>query len=248
MKILITNDDGINSPGLQKLAFRLRKEHDVWVVAPRDEKSACSHSLTLHNTIKLKKTGDQDYSCWGTPVDCVLTAILGIVPGDIDMVISGPNLGPNIGTDVIYSGTAAGARQAALMGKPAVAASIFTYSPPYNCDFPVEFIARNCLNFKNSWTPDHFLNINFPNNINDRAEVSITTPSKRLYKDKLTTYEAPDGCLYTFIVGDGYNTFASEADDYSALQQNKIAISPVFLFPQSPEDWQKYKKIKYWEG
>jgi 5'-nucleotidase len=143
LKILLTNDDGIDSTGLRQLQTALQREHDVWVVAPDSNRSGSSHSITLGNPTKFSKRGEREYASGGTPADCVLHACLGLVPVEIDMVVAGINLGPNLGTDIVYSGTAAAARQGAFLLKPAVACSLSTYHPPYYLDFPVEFMVRN---------------------------------------------------------------------------------------------------------
>jgi 5'-nucleotidase len=124
MRLLLTNDDGIHSDGIQALIRGLEGAHEVWVVAPSVEASGGSHSITLHDVLKIRRLSDRRFSCRGTPADCVMVALLGLVPADIDLVISGINHGPNLGTDILYSGTAAGARQGALMGVPSVALSV----------------------------------------------------------------------------------------------------------------------------
>ena len=143
MRILLTNDDGISHFNLQILGKRLLEEHDVWIIAPEDQRSACSHSITLRGPIILKKQGERTYACSGTPVDCVMVALNGFLPVDIDIVISGINSGPNLGTDIIYSGTAGAARQAALMEKPGLAVSVCTRENSNPLSSHVEFIAQN---------------------------------------------------------------------------------------------------------
>ena len=125
MRILLTNDDGIESPSLKFLAERLRKKHEIWIIAPDAEKSGSSHSITIKKWLKYTKIDKMVYKCSGTPVDCIILGILHLIKNKIDMVISGPNIGANLGTDIIYSGTAAAARQAALMGIPALASSLY---------------------------------------------------------------------------------------------------------------------------
>ena len=132
MRILLTNDDSIASEGIKALISALSPAHDVWVVAPETEKSGGSHSITLRDSVRVRMVGEQRFSCRGTPADCVMIAVLGLVPRDIELVISGINHGPNLGTDILYSGTAAGARQSALMGIPSVALSIGAYVPPFD--------------------------------------------------------------------------------------------------------------------
>lgn len=125
MRILLTNDDGVEAPGLAALAEALRPDHEVWIVAPSSERSAQSHSLTMHKPLRLHGKGERRYSVTGTPADCVylgLHHVLAAMPPDV--VVSGVNAGTNLGNDVHYSGTVAGAREACLQGFPAVAVSL----------------------------------------------------------------------------------------------------------------------------
>jgi len=124
MRLLVSNDDGIDSPGLLTLAETLRAEHDVWVVAPRFEQSSKSHSLSLHDPLRIDEVGEQMYSVTGTPADCVYVAIHDLMPDRPDVVVSGINAGTNLGSDVHYSGTVAAAREGALQGLPAIAVSL----------------------------------------------------------------------------------------------------------------------------
>jgi 5'-nucleotidase len=245
MTLLLTNDDGIDSESLMALAARLRKEHDVWVVAPATQMSACSHSITLNGAIKTRKKGEQDFACWGTPADCVMISFLGFLPRVPDMIISGINWGPNIGTDIIYSGTAAGARQGAFLGKPSVAASMYSYAPPFHYGYAVEFIARNLDIFRQNWSPDHFLNINFPNLKGEKPGVAVTFPSRRIYNDTLETYNGPDGCQYNFFGGEYPVSIPEKDSDHDVLERGKISISPVFLHPQNHDSWEKYHDLTF---
>lgn len=131
MKILLTNDDGIKSLGLRALQDVLGGEHEVWTVAPDRERSGSSHCISIKNPVRFHQVEERQFACGGTPADCVLFSCLGALPERPDLVISGINLGPNIGTDIIYSGTAAAARQAALMDIPAVAISQATFTAPF---------------------------------------------------------------------------------------------------------------------
>src|SRR5579864_4345349 len=99
MRILLTNDDGIGSPGLHALEEALGASHEVWVVAPESEKSGGSHAITIHDSIRFRAAGERRFSCRGTPADCVMAAVMGLVPGSIECVISGINPGHNLGTD-----------------------------------------------------------------------------------------------------------------------------------------------------
>jgi 5'-nucleotidase len=233
MRVLIVNDDGIGSLGLRTLEQALLPGNEVWVVAPETEKSGGSHSITLRDTVRLRAAGERRFSCRGTPADCVLVAVLGIVAGPIDIVLSGINHGPNLGTDILYSGTAAGARQGALMGIPSVALSVNAYVPPFDFEGPARFVGRNLDVFRQLWTDDHFLNINFPNSGCCSASPLITFPSRRIYRDRLETYTAHTGDIFCFLTGEYPQAHEEEGSDCQVVTAGNISISPVHAHPRN---------------
>lgn len=241
MKILLTNDDGIDSPGLRLLQKALQDEHEVWVVAPDSNRSGSSHSITLGNPTKFTKRGQREYVSAGTPADCVLHACLGVVPVEIDMVVAGINLGPNLGTDIVYSGTAAAARQGAFLRKPAVACSLSAYQPPYYLDFAVNFMIRNLTMIRDLWSEDHFLNINFPNR-ETPAEPVITIPTRRIYEDELVRFTSPQGDLYSFIGGQIPGGMMEEASDFGAVEAGYASLSPILIHPTNHEVEERYRE------
>lgn len=243
MRILLTNDDGVDSPGLRTLADRLSEEHEVWVVAPESERSGTSHSISLHNAVRVREIQERFYSCAGTPADCVLFSVLGSLLEAPDLVVSGINLGPNLGTDIIYSGTVAAARQGALMGYPSVAVSVDGNTPPFHFEAAADFVARNGDTFVELWTDDHFLNINFPNFDKSDYHVVITHPSRRLYRDRAVSFIAPNHDIYYFLEG---NLIESEADDGSdsyVVSRGDVSVSPVFLHPIRHVDHSAYEGV-----
>ena len=134
MTVLLTNDDGIDSAGLEALRSHLSVHHDVWTVAPDGERSAMSHYITVRDPIRCREIGKQIYKSSGSPADCVIVGMVGGFATKPDIVVSGINIGPNLGTDIVLSGTVAAARQAAFMGVPGIAVSINTYSPPFHLE------------------------------------------------------------------------------------------------------------------
>ena len=204
MKILLTNDDGFNSAGLLSLREYL-KEHELWVVAPDGERSGTSHSITIKDPVRFTKVSDKEFTCSGTPADCVLFSILGAITVKPDFVVSGINIGPNLGTDIVYSGTAAAARQAAFMGIPACAVSINSFSKPFFFETAASFVANNLDLLRDLWSEDHFININVPN-INGKIDVAITHPSRRIYRDQAASFTAPGGRRYFFLQGNVIDT------------------------------------------
>jgi 5'-nucleotidase len=241
LNILLTNDDGIESPGLQLLHKTLQEEHEVWVVAPDSNRSGSSHSITLGNPTKFSKHAEREYASGGTPADCVLHACLGLIPVEIDMVVAGINLGPNLGTDIVYSGTAAAARQGAFLGKPAVACSLSTYQPPYYLDFAVKFMTDNIKTIRDLWSEDHFLNINFPNR-NEPAEPVVTIPTRRIYEDELVRFTSPQGDLYSFIGGQIPGGMMEEGSDLAAVEAGYASLSPILIHPANHEVEERYRE------
>jgi len=219
------------SPGILTLKEALEKKHEVWVSAPDRERSGTSHSITLHEPVRFRKKEERMYECTGSPADTVLYALLGALPMKPELIISGINRGPNLGTDIIYSGTAAAARQGALMGIPSIAVSAAPLEPPYPFVEAARFIADNIDILYGLWGSDHFVNINFPAASQQGYPVEITHPSRRIYSDKADGCASPNGDVYYFLTGDPIHAREEEGSDWNAIQAGKISISPVYLHP-----------------
>ena len=245
MTILLTNDDGIDSPGLLSLYDKLNPDHNVWIMAPDGDRSGKSQSITLKDAIRTNHVSDKAFSCSGTPANCVAIAMLGAVPDKIDLVISGINLGPNLGTDIIYSGTAAAARQAALNNCPGVAVSLTKHRAPFDFDTTSDFIAANVDMFVELWTDDHFININVPHQIREDYSVEITHPSRRMYEDKLVKFISPNKDTYYFLMGTGIASSDLKGEDSSAILDGNISLSPIYLHPVNHKEDELYKSAAY---
>jgi 5'-nucleotidase len=246
MRILLVNDDGVGSPGLAALSEALAPDHEVWIVAPEAERSGSSQAITLKDSIRVRRVRERTFSCRGTPVDCVMVGLLGLVPEPADIVLSGINHGPNLGTDILYSGTASAARQAVLMGRCGVALSVGTYAPPFDFRTAGEFAVRNLGIFLERWSDDHFLNINFP--IGDRGggPTMITFPSRRIYRDEVHTYAAPNQDLFCFIGGPLPDARQEEGSDCDAVNRGFISITPVHVHPCShAEVSERYRGVQF---
>ena len=246
MRLLLTNDDGLDSENLNSLYTRLSSDHDVWVVAPDVERSGSSHAMTLKHPIDVRKRDARQFACSGTPVDCVLLAVLGLVDMPIDMVLSGPNAGPNLGTDIIYSGTAAAARQAVLMGVPGVAASLTDHITRRGRDYAVEFLARNLALFQDLSSEDHFLNINFPDHVDNGIDIRITPPSVRIYNDILDIENRHDGSLRCRILGPRPEARPQKGSDHDVVNAGSISLSPVYTHPVNHRVENRYQKAAFW--
>jgi 5'-nucleotidase len=244
MKILLTNDDGIESPGLQSLEEAL-KSHELCIVAPDGERSGSSHRITLKAPVKFATAGHGRFACSGTPADCVLYSVHGAIDFLPDVVVSGINIGPNLGTDLIYSGTAAAARQAAFMGIPGIAVSQLLKENRIDYSAASMFIARNIERLVNAWDEDHFININVPYPDSDSLEYEITHPSRRIYHDTVESYTAPDGHTYHFLSGTFPDATPLRGTDWDTVNRKRISVSPIYLHPVTEYDMVKFgEKLK----
>lgn len=230
MHILVTNDDGIHSPALRELQSVLRAFGEVTVIAPDRNQSATSHSLTLHRPLRIHPHGDAVYSVDGTPTDCVLIAFHGLLVERPDLVISGINLGPNMGEDVFYSGTVAAAIEGALQGVPAMAASLVTRGEP---DFrePAEIVGHVLSQVLARGTPERWLlNLNLPHR--RRAELTgleLTRLGSRVYEDTLVRKVDPRGKDYFWIGGEDPVWNPEPGTDYHAVHEGRVSLTPLQL-------------------
>ncbi|MBN1647215.1 MAG: 5'/3'-nucleotidase SurE [Spirochaetales bacterium] len=242
MKILFTNDDGYYSPGLAcfKKAF---PGHEKWIMAPDSDRSGTSHAITLRKPLKLTQYNATDFSCSGNPADCILYALAGAIPVRPDLVISGINLGPNLGTDTVYSGTAAAARQAALSGIPAIAVSTASMDTDQDFSPVITFLEENLQILYSLWAPDFFININFPVMMNGKT--TITRPSRRLYKDKVDKFTTQRGDTYLFLSGTIHDVKHEDGSDWKAVEEGYISISPIFLHPINHSEEEIFKKAEF---
>ncbi len=234
MRILITNDDGVTSNGILTLAKRLSRNHEVAIVAPESERSAVGHAITIHFPIWVKELSICDYakvySTTGTPADCVKLGIDELFKAP-DLVISGVNRGPNLGTDIIYSGTVSGAMEGAMSGYPAIAVSSADYANP-NYDSAAEFTARFIERFDFSTLPPFTsLNINVPALSYEKIKGwKFTKQSKRRWKDFFEPRKDPFGRTYYWMMGDVIEDDDDPDVDYKAVKSGYVSITPITVF------------------
>ncbi len=229
--ILLTNDDGIYAEGLNTLAKELKKMAEVLLVAPDREQSASSHSLTLTRPLRLNQRGPNRYSCDGTPTDCVMLAVHGILKHRLpDLLISGINHGANMGEDVTYSGTVAAAIEGSILGIPSLAVSNSDVENLQSYGAAAKFIAKFVRGMKkyNLFT-ETFLNINFPSiKENKFTRYRFTCLGKRIYKDIIIEKTDPRGRLYYWI--GGQSTWKDvKGSDFEAISDGYVSISPLKL-------------------
>ncbi len=236
MRILLANDDGIHSPGITTLARKLSEYHEVYVVAPDRERSAAGHSLTLHHPLRVEKMEfgyDAGVKAWttnGTPGDCVKIALNAVLKDKPDLLISGVNNGPNLGADILYSGTVSAAMEGAVLGYPSIAVSLCgsegnSSDFSYAADFITKFVPRiGDINFPKKT----ILNINVPAvEPTEIVGIKITTLGTRMYTDKYEKRLDPRGKTYYWLAGEFLDTCDEESSDIIAIKNNKISITPV---------------------
>lgn len=237
MKILISNDDGILANGIRALIEALSPCHDVYVVAPDRERSAAGHSLTLHTPLRVEEV-EAKYGakrCWmttGTPGDCVKLAINAILAEEEkpDLVISGINHGPNLGADILYSGTVSCAMEGAMMGYPSIATSLASMRNEYeDFNFAATFIAQ-LLNRLDTYKipPKTILNINVPGlDKEDISGIAITELGSRMFTDAYEKRIDPRGKVYYWMAGELITELEGAKTDIAAVRNNMISITPV---------------------
>lgn len=236
MRLLLTNDDGYGSEGIDALADALGRDHEVWIVAPDSERSGTSHALTLKSASKIKKVGEKRFTCSGMPADCVILSTLGIVPFRPDAVVSGINRGPNLGTDLIYSGTAAAARQASIMGMPGLAVSLAAFEPPFHFGEAARFVAESLTDLLELWREGEFLNLNLPNEAILGRGFRHGRISTRTYTDRMKSFTAPDGTVFCFLADGSIETVPEEGTDWWLVERGHASLSRVRVRPACQED------------
>jgi 5'-nucleotidase len=236
MKILVTNDDGIHAEGLRALVEALSRDHEVWVIAPDRERSGASHSVNLHEPGRLERRGEREYSCSGTPADCVMIGQLGILGFRPDAVVSGINRGPNLGTDIVYSGTCAAARQAALYGIPGVAVSCASRTAPFLYGGAASFVARKLGLLLGHCSESIFMNVNAPCVEDEGLEGEWATIARRHYHDSIRPVEGENGQIVCYLESGKIESIGGRMSDEGVVATGLVAVSPVLVHPQVPVD------------
>jgi 5'-nucleotidase len=231
MKILCTNDDGIHARGLDLLVEVCSAAGEVFVVAPDREQSGASHSLTLHRPLRGMTRGQRRWAVDGTPTDCVMLAIEEILPEPPDIVISGINHGPNMGEDVLYSGTVAAAMEAVSLAVPAVAVSFagpdLDLLPSWKA--PLERLVKSIIASPRLPTP-MFVNVNLPPiRGEDVKGVRITTLGSRQYVGSIKKMKDPWGREIFWIGGGHIDWKGGGTTDVQAVADGYVSVTPLQL-------------------
>jgi len=227
--LLLTNDDGFFAPGIQALKKAVDAKWDSIVVAPESEQSAASHALTLNRPLRVKRIDECSFAVDGTPADCIMLSLKGMLDVKPDMVISGINSGANLGEDVIYSGTVAGATEAVILGVPGIAVS---FVDPENTDLEqgaaiAVKIAAAVL--KNTLPEGIVLNVNIPGGWNGNGRYEITTLGSRLYREVIIEKVDPRGKPYYWIGGQVDKWQGDDNCDFAAIDRGNVSITPLHL-------------------
>jgi 5'-nucleotidase len=233
-RILVTNDDGIGSPGiklLEKIARDLSP--DVWVVAPEQEQSAASHSLTTRRPLRMAELTARRYAVDGTPTDCVMLAVKHLLREQRpDLVLSGINSGVNVGEDLTYSGTVAAAMEATLLDIPAIALSQhFVDGAPVPWQTAERFAPEVIRRLTGLPWPEHTLmNVNFPATLPEAVrDIAVTSQGRRAIADNLTERLDPRGRPYYWIGPVREDGVAEPGTDLAAINENRVSVTPVYL-------------------
>jgi 5'-nucleotidase len=228
LRILVTNDDGVQSEGIHALAHALAPLGDIVIVAPTQEASAIGHALTLRRPLRLEKTGTNLFAVDGTPTDCINVAIAHVLKGKPDLIVSGINKGWNLGDDVTYSGTVSGALEGALLGIPSIAISTENYRRKYEFEFgPSADAARTIAEAVIEQGMPRFtlLNINVP--FGPNKGFRATVQARRNHVTVVNKRIDPRGSAYYWIE-EGQNDWEPhDQSDYQAVRDGYISITPL---------------------
>ncbi|MEO0270637.1 MAG: 5'/3'-nucleotidase SurE [candidate division WOR-3 bacterium] len=240
LKILLVNDDGIEAEGLRRALKILKNFGEVIVVAPSEERSGSSHSISLRKNIKVNKIRENFYSVDGTPVDCVLVAMEAILEEKPQLLVSGINYGFNLGEDTFYSGTLAAAREGYLYDLPSIAFSVGPYNEPCyeGGEYYLDLILRKIIESK-VYKNKFLLNINlYDLKIEEIKGIKVTKLGKRHY---LNPIEKVDENIYK--IGGKLRLIPEEGTDVKAVLEHFVSVTPLTLDTTDIELIKKLKKI-----
>ncbi len=227
MRVLLSNDDGVHAPGLAALAAAFPHD-EVWVVAPDREQSASSHAISLHRPLRIVQVGERRFSVDGTPTDAVYLALNHLMRGrPPDLVLSGVNHGPNLGNDVLYSGTVAAAMEGALLGVTAIAVSLAARAP-HEFGPAAAFAAELARRIAASPPPEPTIfNVNVP--AGPVRGYRFTRLGVRTYGNEVVEKQDPRGRSYFWIGGDASHGDLPGSDCNTVFDDGLVAVTPLHL-------------------
>lgn len=253
MKLLLCNDDGYQAEGLLFLIkYFSRRNHEVYTVAPYKEQSGKSHSVTLIEKMSLTEKSDNFWILDGSPADCVNVGLCGLLPVEPDLIISGINLGYNLGLDTLYSGTVCAAKEAVLHGYPAISLSsgimpngedVISKSPPHVNYAEIEkFLDNNFTTLVKAATARtkanrHLINVNFPSGTKNFAGIKQTIVSKEIRRQNKTFIsESDDDKKYVEVKGKSCNhNEQTLITDVAAIHAGYVSVSAINVLPEDSE-------------
>ena len=236
MNFLLTNDDGISSLGLAATVEVMKQYGKVFVVCPNQDKSAVGHSITFRESLKVEETTifGENVKAWtvnGTPADCVKMALEVLVPNEIDFVVSGMNIGSNVGRDSYYSGTIGGAREASYYGIPAVAVSLDIFAVPLTDFTESKKLFTNVMSIilKNKFSENLLLNVNIPNISEARCKgIKFAELDFSIQRHSYVEESDPSGEVAYWLRGrPAQLTFAALEGDFILLQEGYVTVTPL---------------------
>ncbi|BAS27596.1 5'/3'-nucleotidase SurE [Limnochorda pilosa] len=257
MRILVTNDDGVHAPGLRALAGELARVGEVVVVAPDRERSGAAHAITVHTPLRVSRVewgeGIVAYAVDGTPTDCVKLGMEALVDGGCgdrgcQAVVSGINRGPNLGTDVIYSGTVSGALEGHLQGVPAIAASLDSFTAREESYRPAARVVRELLGelLSGRWERPPLLNVNVPGLPPEAIRgVRITRLGVRRYRNVFHRREDPRGRVYYWLAGEAVDLDERPDTDARSVREGYVSVTPLRF---DLTDAARMARLRGWEA
>ena len=230
MVILLTNDDGIHAAGINTLFEVLSPLYDVYMIAPSEERSACSNAITMRDELTIRKYDERRYSVNGFPADCTNVGLHGEIIPSPDIVVSGINHGPNMGDDIYYSGTVAGARVGFIHGKNAIAVSLSSKEKlQYLGDaavYTASFLSQYAAAFAET---RRFININYPAcSKNEVKGTAFTFLDKRSYMDRFVIRKKEGSDTVVLLEGT-VESLAIEGSDYDMVEKGFVSVTPLKL-------------------
>ncbi len=227
MRILLSNDDGYFAPGLERLAAELKPHAELTVVAPERDRSGASNSLTLDRPLTVRRAPNGFLFVNGTPTDCVHLAVTGLLDALPDMVISGINLGANMGDDTIYSGTVAAATEGYLLGIPSIAVSLSSKVGRHfetAAKIVVDLVERHRRAPSGAW----LLNVNVPDvPLAEVHGLRVTRLGKRHKAESVIKTETPRGEICYWVGAAGAAADAGEGTDFHAIEHGFVSVTPL---------------------
>ncbi|MTI67799.1 MAG: 5'/3'-nucleotidase SurE [Firmicutes bacterium] len=251
MKILITNDDGINALGIKRLAKELKKIAEITIIAPDRERSASGHSITMHNPLRIEKSElyGENIDAWqinGTPSDCIKIGIESIMKEKPDLVVSGINNGPNLGTDVLYSGTVSAAIEGAIHDVPSVAISISGIDRKIDYEGAALYSCKLVKDILENYSENNMVfNINVPSLPPEEIKgIRPTELSNRRYNNTYEKRKDPMGRYYYWLSGELKQLENNDNTDIKAIEDKMISITPLHF---DLTDYNLLNKMKKWK-